>query len=115
MDYKTWEENSEAESTIEVNRDTIRDVYVFPNGTRVYHDTVMPRNIFKPQRQYVVVDKVIPVNKDTKASLKAIGAKITEDWYTEDGFGMPMFCGEDALEKAFTYSMEEQNDRVQAG
>ena len=40
--FKEWEESAVTENTIQVNRDTTRDVYVFPNGIKVYHDVQLP-------------------------------------------------------------------------
>lgn len=102
MNYKDWEEVSESIRTIEVNKDTIRDIYPTPNGIELMHDVIMPRSIFKPQQEIAAVCFTIP--EDKKASVEAAGGVYSEDYYTDEGYGTPVFFGKDSLEKAYNYA-----------
>ena len=100
--FKEWEKDAESIQTMEVNRDTIRDIYPTPNRIELMHDLIMPRSIFKPQREVAVV--CYTVTEDKEASIKAAGGELSGDYYTDEGFGTPVFFGEGSLEKAFNYA-----------
>lgn len=67
-------------NSINVNRSTLRDVYRY-KGIIIYHDTIIPQSIFKPQKQYAVVDYIVDENENTV------------EWYTPDGKGLTRFKG----------------------
>ena len=102
MTFKEWEKVAESVQTLEVNRDTIRDIYPTPNGVNLMHDLTMPRSIFKPQTELAVV--CYTVSEDKEASIKAAGGELSGDYYTDEGYGTPIFFGEDSLEKAYNYA-----------
>jgi hypothetical protein len=109
--FEQWEETAESLETIEVNRNRIRDVYKFPDGTTVYDDYVSPHNVFRPSFNYVVVDLIIKDNVENKELLKKYGGTIDIDHYTEDGFGMPAFKHEtDALKNAYEFVKNEKDE-----
>lgn len=97
MNFKEWEETAKSTTTIEL-KDGVRDCYIFPNGIRVMEDMIMPRNPFKQSFSLVVVDFTVPM------TTKIDHAEISGDYYTEEGFGVPVFRGDDAMEHAFNYS-----------
>lgn len=100
MDFKAWEMQAVSEQTLQVSRDWTRDVYRFPNGVIVYHEVCMPWNPFQPQHEQTVVDKVVSVE-----DAERLGINLDTDRYTEPGFGLPMFRGEDSLEQAYKFAV----------
>lgn len=101
MNFKAWEETAVSEQTLQVSRDWTRDVYKFPNGVVVYHEVCLPWNPFQPQHEQVVVDKIMAVDE-----ANALGLTLDTDRYTEEGFGLPVFKGEDSLEQAFNFAVQ---------
>lgn len=99
MDFKEWSDTAEPYNTLQVGRDRIRDCYIFPNGIHCYEDWVTPYNIFKQSYSVVTVDHVVPITTTIP------GASINDDWYTEEGYGLPQFKGEDPVKAAFEYVM----------
>jgi hypothetical protein len=98
MTFKEWQEQAVSIETRDMPQ-AIRDSYIFPNGVYVMEDFVTPRNPFKKSFSLVVVSYTIPM--DTKVD----HAEVSDDYYTEDGFGVPVFRGDDAMENAFNYAM----------
>ena len=103
MNFKEWEEQAVSEATINVSRDITRDVYTFPNGTKVYHEVLMPSNPFKSQHEWAVLDKEYPVS--VKPVLLMQGITLDTERYSPEGFGLPTFSGEGCLENAFNFAM----------
>lgn len=98
MKYEEWASNAVSEQTIQVNRDTVRDIYTFPNGVKAIDDLVLPWNPLQMPRRQVTLDYTVP---DNDPVVLAAGATI-ERWYEEEGFGHPQFHGtEGSMEKAF--------------
>ena len=102
MNFKEWEEQAVSEATLEISRDITRDIYTFPNGTKVYHEVCMPWNPFKPQSEWALLDKELPVSMIP--DLKKQGIGLDTERYSPDGFGIPVFSGEQCLEKAFNFA-----------
>jgi hypothetical protein len=63
-------------------------------------DVILPRNPFKKSFSLVIVDHAVPIGT------KIDHAEISEDYYTDDGFGVPVFKGENAMEQAYNYAEE---------
>lgn len=101
--FSEWEETAVAESTIAFSRDGMRDVYRLKNGIRLYHEVILPRNIFAKQHEQCVVDFEVPISE--AQALKKIGAIIDSERYSPDGFGVPCFRGKNSLESAFNYAI----------
>ena len=99
MDFKEWSATAVSVMTLQVQRDIVRDCYVFPNGIECHEDYISPHNIFKKPRSFVLVSYMVPM------STTVPGAEISDDYYTPDGFGVPVFSGVDCMEKAFKYAM----------
>lgn len=100
MEFKDWQEQAISIETINISHQVIRDRYILPNGIRVMEDWITPWNIFQKAFSLVVVDYTIPM--DTKIDK----AEVSDDYYTEDGYGVPVFRGDDAMEDAYNYAME---------
>jgi hypothetical protein len=97
--FEQWQEQAQSTTTIDL-KDSVRDCYIFPNGVRVMEDFVTPRNPFKKSFSLVVVDYTVPM------TTKIDHAEVSDDYYTEEGFGVPVFRGDDAMEHAFNYAKE---------
>lgn len=105
MNFKDW--NPESKATYQVNRDTCRDVFVTPNGVDLYDHWVSPWNVFKPAYGYTVCGLTIPVG--ALDLVRGYGGDITENWYTDEGYCLAIFCGENCLEKAYNFAMNEKD------
>lgn len=103
MDFATWEKSVKSTQTIEVGRDVIRDIYPTPNGISIMHDICIPRNIFARQCENSIVMYTLP--EDKKELVVSAGGRLSKDYYTEDGYGTPVFCGKDCLKKAFIFAL----------
>ena len=101
MDFKTWTQTTESINTISYG-DFVRDTYVTPNSIHIVHNVTMPRSIFKASSQWAMVDLILPLSK--REEIETLKGELSEDFYTEDGYGVPLFSGEDCLEKAFNYT-----------
>jgi len=106
MNFKEWSKTAESEYTCEFGRYGIRDIYTTPFGVKVHDEVFMPRSIFQPQSQQTLVDLQYPVSK--REWLKSKGADLDEYRYTEEGWGYPLFRGENSLERAYKF-IEEEN------
>ena len=112
--FTEWEQTAETKKTIEVNRDIIRDIWPTPNGIDLMQDVCMPRHIFAQQREYTLVQYILPVSQ--RAAVEAAGGTLnTEDYYTEEGYGMALFTGEDSMEKAWHFSQTLSCRKVKHG
>lgn len=103
MDFKTWELTAESKKTLEVNRDVIRDIYPMPNGIDLMQDVCMPRNPFGKTWEKTVVCYTLPNTE--KEHVEKAGGELSDDYYTEDGYGTAVFKGDDSMEKAFNFGM----------
>jgi len=97
--FEEWQEQAESIRTIDLPN-AIRDCYIFPNGIHVMEDFITPHNVFKKSFSMVVVDYTVPM------TTKIDHAEVSDDYYTEEGFGVPVFRGDDAMEQAFNYAKE---------
>jgi hypothetical protein len=113
MNYKEWAETVESEYTCGwgSGNENCRDIYVLPCGVRVHDETILPRHWAKKQRHQTLVDLIYPESEAER--LKKLGADMDMDRYTEEGFGYPIFRGDDSLEKAFNFVIEEK--RIKRG
>lgn len=90
--YQNWLENAVSLETINQNRNTILDVYQFPHGYKVMDYTFLPRNPFKPNFSYCVIDIVLNSNnKNVIELLKLFGGIVNESYYTDEGYFLPEF------------------------
>jgi hypothetical protein len=106
--YQEWCENAASLETLAVNRSITRDIFIFPDGTKVYDNYVIPFNIFLSAYNFTVVDLILPINAGTEEMLKKYGAEFT-DMYNEEGFGYPMFVGDgDTCEAAYAFVRNEK-------
>lgn len=109
MTFKEWSDNAVSEYTCEFGSMGIvgiRDVYTLPCGLKIHDEVVLPRSIFKKQRTATLVDVIVPVSK--KKWLKdTYNADLDENRYTEEGYGYPLFVGEDCTERAFEFAEKE--------
>ena len=105
ISFQEWSETAQTEYTCHFGyrQQGIRDTYTLPNGVKIYDEVWMPFSIFKPQQQETLVDIIFPESK--KGWLKEQGADFDEDRYTEEGFGYPIFKGENSTECAFNFAM----------
>lgn len=112
MNYKEWAENVESEYTCGwgSGNENCRDIYVLPCGVRVHDETILPRHWAKKQRHQTLVDLIYPESEAER--LKKLGADMDMDRYTEEGFGYPMFRGDDSLEKAFNFVEKENKEGI---
>ena len=101
MNFKEWSETVET-LRCDMTRDFIRDTYLHPKGVMMYHTVGMSRHIFTNRWEHCVVDYTIKVYGN-KTLLNNLKGSINEEWYTEDGYGLPQFKGENCLERAFDF------------
>ena len=103
MNFAEWEQTAETQQTIEVSRSITRDIYPTPNGIELAHNVCLPWNPFAKPWEDAVVFYILPECK--KAAVEAAGGTLNcEDYYTEEHFGLAVFGGENALEKAYNFS-----------
>jgi hypothetical protein len=95
MNFQQWQETAKSSETKMVGRNTIRDFYTFPNGIPVMEDYVTPASPFRSSFSRIVVSYIVPI--DTVIE----GAEVSGDYYTEEGYGVPVFSD---MEKAFNYA-----------
>lgn len=112
ISFKAWSETVETEYTCEFARDGIRDIYTTPFGVKVHDESFLPRHIFGKPGHQTLVDLTLPVSM--KPWLLEYGAVLDENRYTPDGFGCPLFRGEDSLEQAFNF-IKENHERLNPG
>lgn len=109
MTFKQWSENATTEYTCEFGNMScpgIRDIYTLPCGLKIHDEVVLPRSIFKKQHTATLVDVIVPVSK--KEWLKdTYDAELDEGRYTEEGYGYPLFIGENCTERAFEFAEKE--------
>lgn len=110
LPFKEWEKTAVCESTNEFGREWMRDVYQLPNGKRVFHETHLPRSIFKtPSPERAIVD--FAFMKSILSSLKEQGIDYLDDnYYTEEGYGLAVFEGKGCLERAYNFCMNKWKD-----
>ena len=110
MNFKDWEATAESIYTCGwgSGNENCRDIYVLPGGTQVHDETILPRHWAKKQRHLTLVDIIYP-ESEAERLLKEFGAEMDMDRYTEEGYGYPIFRGEDSLKQAFNFVMEENN------
>jgi hypothetical protein len=99
MDFNEWENSAESTFTCEFGSCGIRDVYKLTNGINLYVETYLPRSPFKPQVTNCLVDFM--VTEDTKIP----AAVIDTDRYSPEGYGYPLFTGENSVRNAWEYAM----------
>lgn len=104
MDFKKWESTIQSTHTIMVSRDVVRDVYPMPNGINLMQDVCFPSNPFKTQWERTVV--CYTLKESERENVKLAGGALSDAYYTEDGYGTPLFCGDDSLERAFNFAMK---------
>ena len=103
MTFAEWEQTAETIQTLEVGRNIIRDIYPTPNGIELMHDVCMPHNPFAKSYEDTVVGFTLAESQ--RPAVEAAGGKLnTEDYYTEEGYGVARFYGEDCLRKAYDFS-----------
>lgn len=105
ISFQEWSDTAQTEYTCHwgYRQQGIRDIYTLPNGVRIHDEVWMPYSIFKPQQQATLVDIIFPESK--KEWLKEQGADFDEDRYTDEGFGYPLFVGENSTERAWNFAM----------
>ena len=104
LTFEEWESTAESIFTCEYGSSSlpgIRDVYVLFNGIQLIVETILPRSIFKSQRIQCLVDYMVP---DILGSIP--NGMVDIDRYTPDGFGYPLFVGEDSVRLAWEYAMK---------
>lgn len=99
MEFKDWQKHAVSVETRALPN-TIRDVYILPNGIWVMEDWITPYSFLKKSFSIVVVNHRVPM--DTKIDK----AEVSDDYYTEDGFGVPVFRGDNPMEDAYNYAMK---------
>ena len=106
MNFIEWSKTAETTYTCNVNRNTIRDIYVSPNGTFLCHDLTLPRNPFNnKQSEMTYIAWNIPFDEINKARIQEFGGVLeNQSGYCEDGFSWGWFRGDDSLERAFNYA-----------
>lgn len=102
MTFSDWEKTAVSEYTGEFSSDGIRDVYTTPSGIKVYHEVIIPRSLFKKQSERTMVDIIFPADKEKDLKEQGV-SELDVDRYTEEGFGYPIFRGENSLEKAYNF------------
>jgi len=101
MTFKQWEKIAFSKSTRKIGHNIIRDRYDFPNGIEVVDDFVTPWNVFQKSFSVVTVVYVLPL------STHIPGGEMRDDgYYGEEGYGFPVFLGDNAMEKAYNFAMK---------
>lgn len=105
INFQQWADTAQTEYTCNwgYRGQGTRDIYTLPNGVRIHDEVYMPFSPFKPQTQQTLVDIIFPESK--KEWLKEQGADFDADRYTDEGYGSPLFVGENSTERAFNFAM----------
>jgi len=102
MNYEEWSKTAIPQYTCEFGKEGIRDIYKLPFGIKIHDEVILPRSIFKKQHKQTLVDYLF--HKSDESWLKENwGATIDYDRYSEEGYGYPLFVGEDSCEKAYEF------------
>ena len=102
--YETWARTAVSQATYEIGRETVRDVYQCEN-ILIYEHIVLPHNWFIKNYTFAVVDYVIKQTPGNVSIIESFGGKITNEWYTSEGYCMAYFNDEgmESLEKSFNF------------
>ena len=68
--------------------------YAMHKNIRITERTYIPWNIFKNIKVHYIVDLVLPMNTKVK------GGEMSDVYYTEEGYGLPVFA---ELDDAFEF------------
>ena len=102
MDFKDWEDSTESEETLQLDHYWIRDIYPTETGIKLMHNICLHHNFLRKPSEVAVVCYTVP--ERCSIIIKAAGGSFSEDYYTEEGYGTPVFNGEGCLEKAYNFS-----------
>ncbi|MBE3145490.1 MAG: hypothetical protein IMZ61_16435 [Planctomycetes bacterium] len=105
MTFEQWQAIAKSSETKLVGRNIIRDFYTFPNGIHVMEDYITPANPFRSSSSRIVVSYIVPMSTVIE------GAEVSGDYYTEEGFGVPVFSD---MEKAFNYSLSLKGNQYES-
>lgn len=106
LPFKEWEKDAVSENTYHIGREGIRDVYLLPNGKRIFNECIIPRSILKRTCERTVV--AFAFLKSILPSLKEQGVDgLDENYYLEEGYALAYFEGENSLERAYNFSMKK--------
>lgn len=107
QDYATWSRFAETLETLEVNRNIIQDTYKTPNGIYLHHRVYLPWNPFAKQSEYVSVSYILQKTPSVEALVLSFSGELDcEDSYTEEGYGIAFFKGEQSMENAYNFSQK---------
>jgi len=106
VSFAEWSETVETEFTCEFAGDGIRDVYTTPWGVKVHDEQFIPRHWGRKPYSRTMVDRIYPASDEQRLK-KEYGCTLDYERYTEDGFGYPMFKGDDSLEQAYNFIQKE--------
>lgn len=103
MTFEEWEDVAEPVFTVEFGSKSVpavRDVYVLSNGVSIQTEFFMPASVFKLSWEQCLVDYIVSDDIDIP------GGEVDCGRYCDDGFGFPLFRGEDSVRKAWDYAMK---------
>ena len=101
-----WEEKAEPYFQGESGGGVMRSCYDM-HGQSVFLEVYLPRNPFKKSwSRMIAADFMLKENSSVMELAKIHGAYWEEGYYMDDGYGWPVFPGEDAGEKCFAFIME---------
>lgn len=104
MTFEEW--NPEAVEAIMVRRNHQRHVYKL-NDVSLMEDTIFPHSCFKDIVVFTIINMVIKDNPEWREKLARYNGELTDSLYTLEGYGTPLFSGEEGMENAFNFLMNE--------
>lgn len=105
MTFEEW--NPEIVDAIMVRRNHQRHIYDL-NGIQLCEDTVFPHSPFEDIVCWTYISSVIiKDNQEWREKLAKYNGTLHLEMYTAEGYGIPLFPGEEGLENAFNFLMNE--------
>ena len=93
--FEEWSETAESTATYEFSSDGIRDIYDTPFGIQIEEESILPRHWGRKPHYQTVVDVILPMEKEEWLK-ETYGGWLDDERYTEDGYGVPVFDGEES-------------------
>lgn len=108
MTYQEWESKTEVLETWTWGGENMRDIYKTTSGVTLYDETIVPRHWGKKQSHSTVVDIIYPEAQAER--IKSVyNADMDMGRYTDEGYGYPVFRGNDSLEQAYNFILKEKS------
>lgn len=105
--FAEWEEKAESRFDAEGPRGGWQRSVYDMQGYEVFLETTFPWNVFKKTTiSMPVVSMNIPPSHPTMKLAAEFGAEWEQGYYSEEGFGWPIFSGDDCAERCWNFIVE---------